>query len=912
MAEDQINAPLIRTKLHRPPVPGDHLHRQYLLDRLDQQRRHRPLTLVSAPAGYGKSTLVSCWLEVSDLPSAWVSLDKNDSDLHLFLSYFVAALQTIFPDACQQTRSMLNAVDMPPLPVLAGCLINELDQIDKAFILVMDDYHFIRGNAVHELLSELLKHPPGPMHLVLTTRRDPSLPLATLRARSQMTEIRVQELRFSAAETAAFLQQILKTPVDETTAAVLEERTEGWVTGLRLAGLSLRHRSDIDRILAQLPEDNRYVMDYIVAEVLSQQPSAIQEYLLTTAILERFCAPLCQAVCVLDTESQACEMPGQEFLDWLQRYNLFVISIDDQQRWFRYHHLFRQLLKRQLKREFSLSDINNLHKHAGAWFGENGFVEEALHHMLKADDAGGTARLVTQHRNDVMNQEQWHRLTYWMRVLPSDIIAKSPELLITQAWSFWNRMRLPEMADVLDQAEPLLAAMSSESEKGRELKGELYAMRGIQYFLSAPCDGPRALDYARRAMARIPRQQHSARGLALIVLGISFQMTGDIGRAYSVVLEALNEKETLRTTQHTRLLTTLGFLQWAEADLIRLEQTAQELFKLSMELELTESLQIARYFLGVCHYCRNDLDGAERNLTVAAKTTNVVNIFNFTHSAFVLALVYQSQGRPSEARELNQMVISYSLKTGHTAMLQMAYAFEAELAVRQGNFTEANHWGKTFAPEPFRAAHRFYVPQLTMAKVLLAKGTPESQGRAIALLNRLHEFFTSIHNTRFLIDVLALQALAYDALGDEPKALSALGKSITLAEPGGFIRPFLDLGREMADLLNRLARQNIDVKYVGRLLDDFRKEAAGTVKTGPDVQTEQSAPRADIRSDETLSKREIEVLALLPQGMSNKEIAEQLFISPETVKRHLYNIYQKLYVSTRREAAKKATALGII
>lgn len=911
MKSESAAIPILRTKLHRPLIAADHLHRTHLMERLEKNL-YRPLTLVSAPAGYGKTTLVSCWLESCGIPSAWVSLDENDNDLRMFLAYFLAAVHSIFPDAARETQAMLNAPQLPSLRVLALSLINELDQIEKNFILVLDDYHVIHDKAVQDLLIELLKYPPGPMHLVLSVRRDPSMPFTTQRARSRMTEIRVQDLCFTAEETATLLQGILDEPVDSATAAVLKEKTEGWVTGLRLAALSLRHRSDLDRIIANLPGDSPYVTDYLITEVLSSQPEDLREYLLVTAILNRFCAPLCDAMCVPGTRSWECKIGGRQFIKWLEKSDLFVVPLDDQGQWFRYHQLFRQLLQDQLKRKFSPDDIADLHKSASAWFNENELVEEALHHTLEGGDTEGAARLVAQHRNDVMNQEQWHNLARWMGMLPSNIIEKSPEMLITQAWSFWNRMRLPEMAGVLDQVEPLLTAMSSESEKSRALQGELYAMRSLQYFLSAPCDGPRALDYARRAVTKIPRHQFSALGFAIIMLAMSLQMTGDSGRAYSVVLEALNEKEARHTTQHMRLLNALGFLQWAEADLIRLEQTAQEQLKLSMELELNESLQIARYFLGVCHYCRNDLGKAEQSLTAVAKDTNVGNIFNFAHSAFALALVYQSQGRPSQAREVNQMVISHSLETGHTAMLQMAHAFEAELAVRQGNFTEANHWEKTFDPELFRAMHRFYVPQLTMAKVLLAKDTPESQEKALVLLNRLNEFFTSIHNTRFLIDVLALQALLYDARGDEPKALSALGRSITMAGPGGFIRPFLDLGPEMADLLNRLAKQNIAIKYVGQIMAAFRNEE---MVASQEIAADQSVFLSGLRTQPlvaSLTNRELEILTLLAQRLRNKEIADKLYISPETVKRHTINIYGKLNVNSRQEAVNKALNLGIL
>jgi len=705
---------------------------------------------------------------------------------------------------------------------------------------------------------------------------------------------------------------VLDKQVDGATASELKKKTEGWVVGLRLAALSLRHRPDLNRIISNLPEDNLYVTEYLISEVLSSQPEDISEYLLATAILNRFCAPLCDAMCVPGTLSWECKIGGRKFIKWLKKSDLFMVPLDDQGRWFRYHHLFQQLLQNRVKQQFSSNDIADLHNRAGAWFNENGLVEEAIYYTLKSGDNEGVARLVEQHRNDVMNQEQWHSLTRWMEMLPSSISEKSPGLLITHAWSLWNRMRIPEMAGVLDQIEPLLGAMSSESEKNRELQGELYAMRSLQYFLSPPCDGPRALEYAQRALAKIPRHQYSARGFAMIMLAMSFQIIGDSGRAYSVVLEALNEKEAQRTTQHTRLLTTLGFLQWAEADLIRLEQTAQEQLKLSMELELTESLQIARYFLGVCHYCRNDLDTAERNLTAVARATNVGNVFNFTHSAFALALVYQSQGRPSKAREVNQMVISYSLETGHTAILQMAHAFAAELALRQGNFTEASQWAKTYEPEPFHVVHRFYVPQLTMAKVLLAKGTSESQERAVVLLNRLHEFFTSIHSTRFLLDVLALQALLYDARGDEPKALSALGRAIALAEPGGLICPFLDLGPKMANLLNHFAKQNIAIKYVGQIMAAFRNEGMVVVQ---EASADQSVSLSGLRTQSlvaSLTNRELEILTLLAQRMRNKEIADKLFISPETVKRHTINIYSKLNVNSRQEAVDKALILGIL
>ncbi len=327
----------------------------------------------------------------ADLASAWVSRDEDDNDLYLFLSYFIQAVQTIFPGAVHETQAMLNSPELPPVTVLSHSLINELDQIEKEFILVLDDYHFIREKAVHELIAKLLKHPPAPMHLVLVTRRDPALPLTSLRSQGQMTEIRTQDLRFSLKDSRAFLEKIMGISLDKATVAVLEKKTEGWVTGLRLAALTLRNQSDADRILKNLPEDSRYVVDYILSEVLSQQSPAMQEYLLETAILNRFCAPLCDAVHKPVEPSDTCDQSGKEFIEELVQTNLFVIPLDAQHHWFRYHQMFQRFLLHLMQRRYRPDDISALHKKAGAWFEENVLIEEALEHSLKSGDIESAA-----------------------------------------------------------------------------------------------------------------------------------------------------------------------------------------------------------------------------------------------------------------------------------------------------------------------------------------------------------------------------------------------------------------------------------------------------------------------------------------------------------------------------------------
>ncbi len=398
-----------RTKLHRPPVPDDYVSRPRLTAILNRYPK-RVLTLVCAPPGYGKSTLLSHWLSSCRCPTAWVSLDEDDNEPRSFLTCFLAALRDIVPTALDGSWEMAHAPELPPMPTLLRCLVNELDHIEIPLIVVIDDYHVIHDKAVHGLLAGLLKHPVPGVHLALGTRRDPPLPLTSLRARGRMGEIRARELRFSVSETAAFFRQTLKVPVDRALAEVLEEKTEGWVTALRLSALSLRGQTDPGQMIRRLRE-NRYVMDYLVSEVLANQPPELREFLLNTAILERFCAPLCDVLC-MPSRDASCAMDGRMFIDAVERANLFVVSLDSRREWYRYHHLFRQLLLRQLKRRSEKGFVLDLHRRAARWLERNGEAVEAHRHLLAASGPGGhgdtvsLAKPLTARELEILEQMQ--------------------------------------------------------------------------------------------------------------------------------------------------------------------------------------------------------------------------------------------------------------------------------------------------------------------------------------------------------------------------------------------------------------------------------------------------------------------------------------------------------------------------
>jgi LuxR family maltose regulon positive regulatory protein len=886
--------PILKMKLHRPRVPADYVPRPRLMKLLERSC-DTPLTLVSAPAGYGKSTLVSAWMDGLDSPGAWLSLDEDDSDLATFLRYFGAAVDSLFPEACRRTQSLLAGAEIPPLSVLSDELIEELDRIEDPFVLVLDDYGYVKRPEIHELLTRILRQNIPTLHLVILTRRDPPLPLASLRARGELVEIRQTALKFTSREASSFLERAAGAPLERDAASKLQERTEGWAVGLRLAAIALQGRDDVDSFLREIGAETRHVQEYLLVEVLSRQLPAVREALLKTSILERLCAPLCQALCAPECDGMCGpECDGQAFMERLEESNLFSVPLDDRGEWVRYHHLFRELLRRTLERRYRPDEITALHERAGEWFAAKGHVEAALRHFLSAGDPEKAARVVAAHRHDLMNREEWHRLRQLLALLPRGVVESSPELLMGEAWLL---IGWPEMAEVMASVEALLEGEVDDSVTAGNLQGELDVMRSLIFYHIT--DGAKSLECAQRSLKTLPHGQASQRGLAVMMLALAHQMNGDLKSVHASVYEALGEKDLLHTTYHARVLLSLCFTDHIAADLAGTMDAARQSLELGREINLAESIAHGYYFLGICHYERNELAAAEDSLKPVVAGPYVINAYNFAFSAFALALTHQAMGRPEEAREDVESVIGHAMTTGNSSLLMMARAFKAELALRQGRTSEAGHWAATFNPDPFSVAYRFYLPQMTLAKWYLASAAEGSSREGHAFLSRLDDFFATIHNSRLRLEVLAMTALLHDARNDKDAALTALEGALALATPGGLVRPFLDLGDDMENLLGRLAARGGAGDYVTGLLDAFREGAAAP------------APGADSLAD-PLTGREIDILHLLTKRLQNKEIADRLSISPETVRRHTANIYQKLDVHDRRQAVERALSLRIL
>ena len=905
---------ILHTKLHRPKIFKDHIHREDLLGMLCRQRQ-RPLTLVSAPAGYGKSTLVSCWLDDCNMPSSWVSLDHNDNDLRSFLTYFVAAIQQLFPHACGGTLFMLKTAHMPPVATLTGSLINELEQIDEDFVLVLDDYHFIRHENIHQLIANILNYPTLCMCLVLICRRDPPLPLARLRAMAQMVEIRVQDLRFSFMETKKLLQQILEVPVDDAVAAILESKTEGWVIGLRLAGISLRNDMNSQLELTNLQVENAYVMDYIVAEIISLQQPAIQQCLLQCSILDRFCASLCEAVCNRDHRADAGDANGSRFLETLNRDKLFVIPLDDEGIWFRYHHLFQAILKRQLKKQAKAEEISRLNKLASAWFVENGYADEAISHAFESGDQDLAARLVKQYRHDIINRQRWGHLNRWLQKFPHDYFKTDPELLLAKAWVYQRQARYTKSFEILDEIEHIVSRSDRKPGIDRSLWGELQVLRSFQYYANGQATLSETT--AREALDFLPLQKSGDRGFALLIMSAALQMQGKLHLAYQVVHEAMAKEEVVSPIYNTMLLVALCYTSWIAADSKKLKLAADQTLKYGQENDLKESAGIGRFFSGILCYQQNQLALAENFLSsaVTASVTDelaIPSIITYCQSVLALSATYQAMGREKEASEVVESIIGYMLESGNVDLLELCQAFQADLALRMGKIGEAEVWKKNYIQKPLAPSFRFYTADLTPVRILLARRTAESLCEADTLLGQFYSYNATIYNTRMLIDILILQAMVHAAQRDETKALSKLMEVLALTEPAGFIRPFLDQGSEMADLLGLLLKQHPTLSYARQIYSEFGSSRNDKHLRLHDDTKNLPQSLSDDHFTPPLSNREIEVLKALANGLSNNEIADTLFISTETVKRHLSTIYQKLDVKNRHQAVLSGKSFGIL
>jgi LuxR family maltose regulon positive regulatory protein len=900
--------PLLTTKLYRPLATPDLEPRTLLINRLERNRM-RPLTLISAPAGYGKSMLASMWLETSGCTSGWVSLDENDNDLHTFVSYLLAALHKAFPTLQFKTKLVLEAPQAQPVPVFARYLLNDLDKIQEPFILVLDDIHLIREQAVFDLLKELLLHPPRFVHLVLIGRSDPPLPINSWRARGQVTEIRTKDLRLTPQQAAWLLNKLLNHQIDNEIAAEWTRMTEGWVTALRLAALSLRVRTLEDDLQVKTQGDIRYLKEYLLAEVLSRLPVVYQAWLLKTALFDRFCPLLIENVC--QSETDPTDLSGESFVEWLEHNNLFLIALDDQGEWFRFHHLFQGFLQDMLKTQLSPTDIAALYSRASEWCSKHHLLEEALQYALAAGEVENAVHLVESHRYELMDTEQWHRLERWLNFLPTNVVAQSPQLICAKAYIAVYRGQDHELMSSLQHAAQLLANLAPGTEEHVIVQNELAVIyAALDNMAGQPA---RSLSRAESSLKLLPRRALHIRSIAIAVKAVSLQMLGDLNRGVTAIRDTLTEDSWSSGLQAT-LMHYLCIAFFQQGDLGSVLNSARTGLWITEKLQAPQTLSFCRYHLGIAHYLRNEFTQADPHLQALLQERAISAPSYLIHGSFSLALIYFAQGRTAEALNTIDLVEDHCRETNHLQALDFITAFRVELAIRQGKLLEALQLNQNVVYELRPPIWFFYVPQLTPIKLLLADGNDVSLKEARTRLDVLDRDMHRINRRNVRLDVLALSALVCAAQGDEPAAIEKLHTALELGFRGGNIRSFADLGVPMANLLRHMKEKETESEvagYIDQILAAV-PESVQADKIYQNVLTGTGKKSTETLLIEPLTRRERQVLKQLPKDITLQEIANQLSISPATVYTHTKNIYSKLDVHKREEAVQRAKDLGLV
>ena len=914
---------LIKTKLHRPRLGRDLIPRPHLIDRLNQCAECK-LTLISAQAGAGKSTLLVQWLEECAQPSAWLSLDRHDNDLTVFVSYLCAAIQTVFPEACEHTLDLLSAPFTPPPRIITTSLVNELDalfrrdnssakgdRLSTGLIVVLDDYQNITEPTIHELISELITYLPQGAHLALASRRDPPLPLAGLRASNEMSELRSGELRLTKEEAGELLKLATGRDLSSDTIDLLENKTDGWAVGLRLAALSIHEFTDDEKFAERLTgTTSSSIVDYLVSEVLSRLSPIHHDFLLRTSILERFNAEICAAIflevdAAKSTTVHRDALQSQRFLEELNAANLFLIPLNEEGQWFRYHQLFRDLLRHRLRLQYSPEEITSLHNRASRWFENNALIEEALDHAFTAGNLERAAQVVSGQRYTLMNQAQWQRLDRYLRRFPFEFVNQSPDLLILKTWLIYHQGHWGQLPAALGQLSTVMDETALPTKAIRLLKGEISVLRSLVFYFQTNAEG--AISEAESSIKNTAPELWIVRILARVFLAGAHQIRGELNHAYEEYYKGLDEEDVQSNRFKATLLMTSCNLHWIAADLQRMESSAAKCIALCDFHHSAEIKGYGNYHLGRVHYQRNDLAAAEKHFDLVVQQPYLNYGHSFADSAFCLGLIYQAQKRSDEAREIAALAVAHMLETSNTTLLPVALAFQAEIALRQGQIAVADQWASQFESiPPIMPMIGLNEPHFTLTKIWLAHDTPTSRQQADELLDRLRNFTELTNNTVCLIQVLALQAILRAAEDDEPAALNLLEKSLILAQPGGFIRLFVDLGPPIAHLLHALSMQGVAPDYTSRILAAY--QGATIAREQLTISNQQHASAMV----DSLTPRELEVLELLARRLTNKEIAGKLVVSPGTVKTHTLSIYAKLDVHSRRQAVEKAQELNLL
>ena len=873
---------ILRTKLYRPRLPERLLKLGRLLKQLENGL-DRKITIVTAPAGYGKTMLVSSWLSNEIHPACWISLDTSDDNLYIFLSYLIAAVQTLFPESCKETTSLLGTLDPPPLSILQTCLVNELDLLPERIIVVLDDFHLLLCPEIHSFISNLVNHMPFNLHLVVNSRERPPLPLAVWRARQQINEIGVKDLCFTQHEAKQFLKSLPGNSFTSETIRILCQKAEGWITGLQLAAYSFRHTKVPENFVDSFQKHGTQdIREFLLDQAFLCQPIPIQQFLLKTSILDRFSAPLCNALGLCGENLRST----QDTLNILKRTSLFIVPLDEQGEWFRFHNLFAEMLQRRLKNEFQAEAISDLHRRVMEWFKEHELIDEAIQHALGAGNETLAVEIIEQYIFDALNQEKNAVIDRWLAALPDILVETRPRLLMVRAWI--ESYRSGKNLSYLKKAQAMLDSPQTNIDPETRLLLEGYVSALWPLHLINTEEYEAGIKLGEHALKILPQNHYYVRGRALMGWTLCMLVIGRGSEAVSFLLSEKNSHPEVNAYTLV-ILQQLACIYVMKGKLEELEQTASSLYSRAKEHEFLILTGWGDYMLGLAAYIKSDLDTARLHFENAASMKYLISKAIVRESLIGLCLVSQAMGREDEA----QTALERLNELEFDEINEYQCSLQARLALSRNGFTSAQFWSMANPVSlPLNLLIWLEMPHFTQAHIWVASANEENLQKAVHLLTNLKKISEKTGSLWRVIESEIWLACALYRQGKFEAALDQLEQAVQHAQPRCFAQIFIEAGPLIAEMLKKIVSRQSD--FVRQILAAFE------------------SPHKESGSLSLLTERELEVLQLLNKHLSGNEIALKLSISPDTVKKHCYHIYNKLGVNRRRDAIFIAKETGIL
>lgn len=892
---------ILNTKLHRPTLADDYVQRKEILEYLESNS-DKPLSLISAPAGYGKSIVASQWLEYTKSLHTWVSIDEEHSNLKVFLIYIHAAIEKLFPGTLDKTGIILSANELPPVNIIAHNFINEIDLINQDFILVLDDYNQIKDSQVHDFIDEILRFPPEHLHLLIITRKDPPLNLSSLKINGRINEIRMNNLCFSENEIKILYKKLINIQISDESIQQLLKKTEGWIVGLRLASIQISDVRNSDELFRNGKGDDQLVSDFLISEVLSERTESFKKQLIVSSILNRFNANLLDSL--FDKEYFENPISGNAFIKQLITSNLFVISLENDHTWFRYHALFQGILRKQLVEMYAVEQVSAMHERISCWFQKNDIIGEAIEHALKANSNNKAIEIIEKEWVAATNEFNWKIVEGWLTYMPDAVINASVKLLLIKAWIVQSKNKIQKLSKIVHRIDQLEQDLSP-TDTGFLLfyKGILNCNEGLS---------EAALTFFNEAIALIPESYILIRSDIYFYEKLVQQMSGQ--KEVSI----LNETEIANLTNldndsimYGRKLLQEISIGMLDTSLTKTQHKIKAYF--NQKRANSSSISMASYFKGSCNYWANELVVAVTEFENHINNKYRSNYRSIIDSFIGQALSYHYLNKPQESLDSIKKMMLFAEEIDDFEIMKFAKSGETRISLLQGNITIVKKWMNTVTLQDLKANTLYWIdePVITYCRVLLVKNTEESLPKALELLSNYLSFSKSIHNKLRIIEVLVLKSMTNTKLENKRRALSNLNEAINIAASGGFVQPFVAVGNEILELLLELKSKKQNLNFIDTIIGLIEQRNLNFKSSGSKKQSSHKLFRKII-SDDIISTREVEVVNLVAEGLRNKEIAEKLFVSDDTIKKHLYHIFQKMEVSNRTGLVTKAKELGII